>query len=366
MENTVFTKENDIKNRGGVRNSNIELFRIITMLVIVAHHYVVNSGLLNLITRENVLAPNSLFLLLFGWGGKTGINCFVIITGYFMCKSQITLKKFLKLLLEVMFYRLLIYAAFLGTGYTAFSLKGFIKTVIPVTVLDTNFTSTYLVFYLFIPFLNILINAMTKKQHTLLIALSLAAYTVLPTFFMSVTIGYVGWFMIIYLIGAYLRLYPDKFTADTKLCAAAAGTSLILSWASVLAGAVLYRFTGIRLFYHFVADSNKILALVSAVSAFAFFKNINIRQSKLINTAAASAFGVLLIHANGNAMRKWLWEDVLKNTGFFGSKYLVLHAVLSVLSIYIICTCIDFLRIKFIEKPFFKHINRFNRLNKYI
>lgn len=27
------------------RSSNIELFRIITMLIIVAHHYVVNSGL---------------------------------------------------------------------------------------------------------------------------------------------------------------------------------------------------------------------------------------------------------------------------------------------------------------------------------
>ena len=28
------------------RDSNLELFRILSMLVIVAHHYVVNSGLL--------------------------------------------------------------------------------------------------------------------------------------------------------------------------------------------------------------------------------------------------------------------------------------------------------------------------------
>lgn len=28
-----------------VRNSNLELYRIITMLAIVSHHYVVNSGL---------------------------------------------------------------------------------------------------------------------------------------------------------------------------------------------------------------------------------------------------------------------------------------------------------------------------------
>ena len=34
-----------IPNSGGLRESGIELFRIITMLVIVAHHYVVSSGL---------------------------------------------------------------------------------------------------------------------------------------------------------------------------------------------------------------------------------------------------------------------------------------------------------------------------------
>lgn len=309
-----------------------------------------------MVTIENVLSPNSIFLLLFGWGGKTGINCFVIITGYFMCKSHITLKKFLKLLLEVMFYRFLIYTIFLLSGYSVFSFKEFIKTIIPVTMLDTNFTSTYLVFYLFIPFLNILVNAMTKKQHILLISLLLVAYTLLPTFFMSVTIGYVGWFMIIYLIGAYLRLYPDKYTQNRKICAAVAETSLILSWASVLCAAVFYKLAGIKMFYHFVADSNKIMALITGVSAFAFFKNISIKQSRIINIAAASAFGVLLIHASSDVMRKWLWQDVLKNVTFFESKYLILHAFLSVLGIYIICACIDFMRIKFIEKPLFKYI----------
>ena len=64
------------------------------MLLIVAHHFVVNSGLLEPI-YDNPTSKTSLFLLLFGAWGKTGINCFVLITGYFMCTSQISLKKFL-------------------------------------------------------------------------------------------------------------------------------------------------------------------------------------------------------------------------------------------------------------------------------
>ena len=56
----------------GVRSSNIELFRILSMLMIVAHHYVVNSGLMSCIDAQNVLHFQDYFLLLFGWGGKTG------------------------------------------------------------------------------------------------------------------------------------------------------------------------------------------------------------------------------------------------------------------------------------------------------
>ena len=51
------------------RSSNLELLRIIAMLVIVAHHYVVNSGLMTLI-KANPENINSIMLLIFGWGVK--------------------------------------------------------------------------------------------------------------------------------------------------------------------------------------------------------------------------------------------------------------------------------------------------------
>ena len=65
-----------------VRKSNLELYRILVMLAIVAHHYVVNSGLMSLMDADP-LNPKSVFLYLVGMWGKTGINCFVLITGNF-------------------------------------------------------------------------------------------------------------------------------------------------------------------------------------------------------------------------------------------------------------------------------------------
>lgn len=140
------------KMHRGIRNSNIELFRIISMLVIVAHHYVANSGVINEIVGITEPQLKDYFLLIWGWGGKTGINCFVLITGYFMCKSQITAEKFIKLLAEVEFYNIIIYAVFCLTGYTTFAWKAFLDRIILFKSISDGFTPCFLLFYLLIPF----------------------------------------------------------------------------------------------------------------------------------------------------------------------------------------------------------------------
>lgn len=137
------------------RNSNLELYRIIVMLLIVAHHYVVNSGLMPELEKDP-LSVKSIYFYIFGMWGKIGINCFVLITGYFMCKSQITIRKFLKLLLQIEFYNVIIYVIFVLSGYL--SVKSFnelLMVFLPVKSIADGFTSCFLVFYLFIPFLNI-------------------------------------------------------------------------------------------------------------------------------------------------------------------------------------------------------------------
>ena len=40
-----------MKKISGQRNTNLELFRVITMLLIIAHHYVVNSGVWEMIKQ---------------------------------------------------------------------------------------------------------------------------------------------------------------------------------------------------------------------------------------------------------------------------------------------------------------------------
>lgn len=323
------------------------------MLLIVAHHYVINSRL-GSVLQEAPLSERSIFFYLFGAWGKTGINCFVMITGFFMCKAQITLRKFLKLLFEVLFYNIIIYIIFVTSGYESLSLSG-IENLIPMRNLKTDFTSCFLAFFFCIPFLNVLVQHLDKRKHQYLIGLCLFIYTLHGTLpHTSVDMNYVSWFCVIYFIASYIRLYPIPYDKNIKIWGISTLLCIIISIGSILG--VLY----LNTYYHtnlppyrYVSDSNSLLAVLTAICSFMYFKNLHIPQMKFINIIGGSTFGVLLIHANSDTMRKWLWVDLLDNANHYQDNMFWLRPILVVLLVFIVCSIIDILRKKIIENKIF-------------
>ena len=348
--------------QGGIRQSNFELFRIITMLLVIAHHYVVNSGIAAAggPIFADPTAPHSLYLLLWGGWGKTGINCFVLLSGYFMCEKSITLRKFLKLLCEFMFYRIVIMAVFWLTGYEKITPAGIIDVLIPVTELSDGFAGAYLVFFLFIPFLNILIRNLTERQHIRLLALTAFMYVFLGTFrpVFSVTMNYVSWFAVLFLLASWIRLYPKKFFDGAKRWALIAGACILLSAASIVVCSWVSARIGKTYYYVAVTDCNTLLAVCTGTALFLFFRNLRIRPNRVINAMAATTFGVFCIHTCSDAMRRWLWQDTLKNIEYYSRPAGYLHIIGAVIAVFAACAVIDALRIRFIEKPFFRVLDK--------
>lgn len=347
-----------------LRESNLELYRIIIMILIVAHHYVVNSGLIE-VMKQDPTSLKSLYLYVFGMWGKTGINCFILITGYFMCKSMITLRKFTKLFLWILFYDVVCYFIFLFSGYIDFSFIEFIKALLPIKSITDGFTSCFLIFFLTIPFLNILINNMNRQQHRWLLALLLFVYTFwaqIPLF--SVRMNYVIWFDVLYLISSYIRLYNVFDQISYKKWGWLTLLAIIISIFSVLM-IVIFELPANA--YYFVSDSNAILAVIVSVCAFMFFKKVPLKYHKWINSVGASTFGVLLIHANSNTMRQWLWKDTLNNVGYYDNN-IYLHSIICVLCVFSVCIIIDQIRLKLIERPLFELLDKYmeKRGNKFI
>lgn len=149
-----------------VRSSNIELMRIVLMVIIIMHHYVVNSGIINGVNLGD-LTPNLLFLQYWGMWGKTAINAYVMVSGYFLCTSSLTWQKYVKLLLQILFYQFVIYAVLLCLGYATLAPKEMFKTVFALFYgAGNSFVSSFMLFYLFVPYLNKIINLVNRGGGT--------------------------------------------------------------------------------------------------------------------------------------------------------------------------------------------------------
>lgn len=323
------------------------------MLLIVAHHYVVNSGLFEAI-NDSPFSPSTATLLVFGAWGKTGINCFMLITGYFMCRSTYSLRKVLKLYLQMTFYALVIYGIFCFSGHENFSLFAAAGKLFPVKSISDGFSCCILIFYLLIPFINILVHGMNRRQHLYLMAILLFVYTIMPGLNRLVTFNYVTWFSVLYLISSYIRLYGLGFELKARTWGA---ITILLAVVGTLSILIMYKYFlyapngGTRYPYWFLADSNKPLALAIGLTSFLWFKGIKIPYSRIINTIGATTFGVLLIHADSDTMRQWLWRETVDPVGHLYESALpsLGYALTCVAIIFTVCSCIDWLRARYIE-----------------
>lgn len=277
------------------RKSNLELYRIIAMLLIMCHHYVVNSGLMDAL-RDAPLTISSSAITLMGAWGKAGINSFLLITGFFMCKSEFSWDKLLKLYMQVAFYSVIIYIIFCLTGLEEFHILDTLSQLWPFkSGFARNFTGCFIMFYLFIPFLNILIKNLDKRQHGILCLLLLGLYSILPSLpKFKIEFNYIEWFAAIYIMAAYIRFYGLFRKISHIQWGWITLLILLTSTVSILGLDFIYKTKMVSSWspYYFMFDCNKIVPLMVAVSSFMWFKDLKIPYSKLINIVGAATFGV--------------------------------------------------------------------------
>ena len=154
------------------RNSSFELLRIIAMLMIIGHHFVVHGGFLDAST------VNSWILTFLEFGGKFGVIIYLLISGYFMVTSKFTFRKLLKLWCQVWFYSVLLYVLSIFLPNFHFSARGLVTALFPVLMVEWWFVTYYIFLYLLSPFINKLAKVLSRSEYGWLIVLLLFLYNV--------------------------------------------------------------------------------------------------------------------------------------------------------------------------------------------
>ncbi len=341
------------------RKSNIELLRIISMVMIIGHHLSVHSSIT---CNYNAMGLNEFWLYLLRVGGKVGVDVFVLITGYFMIhKKDIKISKLLKLWLQAFFYSITIYVLAVLFTSVKFNKQEFINAVMPITHSCWWFATTYFVLYLFIPYINLFISKIDKLTYKKILILCTILWVIIPTFVkVNLYVNQLIWLIYLYGVGGYIKLYKDDIKLNGGMCIC---ISIVLLLISAFFGIVLSvastKYSVLRDYIFYYYDMYSIDVLLIALIMFLGFKNINIKNNKFINLVSSTTFGIYLIH-DSRMLRKFvrIWQNVFKVDTIFNTSYFIIYSIFVISFIFIVCSVIELLRIYLLEKRYTKLVDK--------
>ena len=352
-------EKNGLLNQHGaekskVRDSNLELLRIVAMFMIIAHHCVLHGG-----AYTNASETNILISYFFIPGGKLGFDAFLALSMWFLVDRQFSSKRFLKMWTEVFFYSVVFAGVSVAFAAGPVGAEGWVGVFFPMIGNSHGFAAAYLVFYLLIPFLNKLMSRLTKAQTGFLLAVVflmqvvsvvLGSYTQYYQQFPSEIIL----FVFIYILMVYLKRYPLKMLSFKSVTLGI----FVACWGIVFTVWVFYnRDTtneGLRYFWSaFMNNESSLLYIVGGVSLFFFFKNLKIPKSKVINFIAKPTFGVLLIHDH-NFFRYPFWSNIVHTADWYTTAWFPLIVLGVSAATFIGCGAIELLRAYLLERPLFR------------
>lgn len=338
------------------RMVNMELLRIVAMMMVVMLHYLGKGNLLPSLTGS--MNVNGYV----AWGMESlcivAVNVYMLISGYFLVESGFKPGRAVELICQVLFYTILVPVVLVALGIISidvFSLNHILETVLPVQMTHYWFITAYMVMYLLSPVLSTAAKTMKKEQlRNTVIALLLffaVSKSVLPFQLALDNLGYDGlWFICVFLVAAYIRLYGlDFFTIKGN------GRRGILCYLAGCVGIFVVMFC-VRAVYlktgsldHFVQNTyhyNHILNLFAAISLFYAFYHLKLDEkkwcSKLICKVAPYTLGVYLLHEQLDMRHlwpAWLGATLEENVAIF-----VLRALFAVVVVFVTGILVDMVR----------------------
>lgn len=342
------------------RQANFELLRIVAMLMIIVLHYLNKGETLTDYTTDRTVINYAAHLT--EAFCIVAVNCYVLLAGYFLVESAWRPGRIVSLAGQILFYSVLIPVVLICAGVVPaaeLSVYDWLNYVLPVETEHYWFATSYVIMYLFAPFLAAGIRKMEKRTLQIIILCLLLYYSVwksvVPATLATDCYGYdYGWFLCLFLIAAYIRVYglpvlERKRNAALLYGGMCLGIFLLAAVTDILADRVP------ALFYYrdMPTTYNHILCLLGAVGLFMVFKKIEIpegRMAAVIRWAAPYTFGVYLLHEH--LLVRYEWMRWLRVDMVWESWLFVPHMIGCTVLVYVAGTAVDFVR----EKIFYMQI----------
>lgn len=345
------------------RNPQIDLLRVLAMLMIVCGHFVYH-GVHHISVSEAApvsFSPslagrlNFIFLQFLGYSCNIATNIFFLITGYFLVKPRTlsyAVNKSYKQWKIIVFYSLSIYVVLCASGFSVFSLRHAIEQLTPIYSRNYWFMSTYIVLLLLSPFVSKSLDVLSKKEYQgLLLVLLLINFAEGKFGYGSIFSGGMSlvFALSLFCLGGYIKKYPLRERRYFPLVCLSVyvGISLLLTLYSYFGQAFGLVDAGQPL--HLKSMANNSIPLFCSVCFFLVFTTRSFRLpvivSRLCVAVSPYVLAVYLIHDH-KMLRAVLWDTIVRPLNYLDSYWFMPYCLVTVILIFAVCVTIEYIRQK--------------------
>ncbi len=325
------------------RDSNVELLRILCMLLIICGHIIMTHK------YEDTFDTSWYINQTIRPFCSVAVNVYILISGYYGIKLKY--RKLLNINWMVTFYSVAFLMLSIILKIHTFSFTKDWMQLIPVVTKQYWFITIYFILCLISPFLNTLTENLDKNSFKRLLTTLFSAFVIIPTFsyitnFPSITqdAGYgIVNFVFLYLIGRYTRIYNPTWCRGAKhLC-------LFCYFISMALCAVFQIFYSRLLGFTFDAllSYDTIFVFCGAVCLFLYFIRAERFHNKFVNSLAAPCLAVYVLHLHP-LFYPYFFKEILKVNSYTNGVYIA-FLLLAPIFIYLCCCIIEASRNKLVH-----------------
>ena len=239
-------------------------------------------------------------------------------------------------------------------GGMELSFKAIIKAIFPV-FWGNWYVVNYILLYLIIPFINKMLEGISKSTYTCLVVIIIAIWCVVPTLtFNAWAFSSLDFFVVMYLIGGYIKRYiygviryENKWNAIIGF-----GAALLLVFSVMVLDGIAVLLDSDLVLAHstYLRSFNSIIALPCAIFVFLFFANIHF-TNKYIDYIAKSVLGIYLLHDN-ELLRVVIWQRIWPNFDYVIEP--CFHSVVKIILVFVVALLVDIVQRETCQKVFEK------------
>lgn len=271
------------------RHCGIELLRILAMIMVFNLHFLIKGQYTK--AENTAVSFESWFLVCLS---VVAVNCYVLISGYFMSDKSFKLSRLTSTYSQTWFYSVVSFVIALVMHNVSFSFGSLLTSLTPFIHNTYWFVTSYILLILFSPLLNSAINSMSREKFKLVLFTLVGVYCAFNNVVKIInpidkTSGYgIVWFIILYLTAAYLkRYYIPSYKPAKYFIAYFVTVALNLAFHSIFGRLGEVWDNGM------VRDYNNILVYLGSVFLFLAFLNLKI-NNRTIKTLILFLLSLLL------------------------------------------------------------------------